>query len=199
IPVRQPDRENDEKFEHIRARAFRQLARRWPVSIASNIPSALKHRRVWLAAAAVLVLALFLRRTPEGTVSAASAGEGSQMDLVLTRHWQEMQDRIVDRAAVNLQDDFRSGLSDWRGRANWAREWKYDKAGFVRTGSLALYTPSMTLNNYTLEFLGQIERKGLGWVVRAEDCSSGSGWTAVVKILRPQFTDRSWIFGQTAD
>ncbi len=169
-PLPVVERLRDDEFDNVRAHVVRQLTRRWPVSIASRLPARFKGRRIWALAAAILLMAIILRKPPAETVAAASSNQtAAKVDQVLSRHWQEVQERIVQRAAVNLQDDFRAGLSDWRGKANWAREWKYDAAGFVRTGSLALFTPSMTLNNYSVEFLGQIERKALGWAVRAED------------------------------
>jgi hypothetical protein len=76
---------------------------------------------------------------------------------------------ILDRAAIALTDDFRTGLADWDGQGDWARSWSYDSAGFVRTGSLALYTPTLSLTDYRLEFLGQIESRSLSWVLRAKD------------------------------
>lgn len=76
---------------------------------------------------------------------------------------------ILNRAAIALTDDFRAGLADWEGQGDWARSWSYDSVGFVRTGSLALYSPTMSLTDYRLEFLGQIEKRSLSWVVRAKD------------------------------
>ncbi|MEZ5354301.1 MAG: hypothetical protein R2762_16815 [Bryobacteraceae bacterium] len=83
--------------------------------------------------------------------------------------WDSLEQKLVNRAAVALTDDFRSGLSSWTGSGNWARNWSYDAAGFVRTGPLALYTPSVHLADYRVEFLGQIERRSMGWVLRASD------------------------------
>ncbi len=74
-----------------------------------------------------------------------------------------------ERAAVAITDDFRNGLADWQGAGDWARSWSYDASGFVRTGALALMAPSRDLTDYRMEFLGQIERRGMGWVVRAAD------------------------------
>ncbi|MBL8211440.1 MAG: hypothetical protein JNK87_12040 [Bryobacterales bacterium] len=76
---------------------------------------------------------------------------------------------IMRRSAISFTDDFRTGLADWQGGDNWSTQWSYDAAGFVNTGPLALYTPSMSLSNYRMEFLGQIDRKSLGWVFRAKD------------------------------
>jgi hypothetical protein len=83
--------------------------------------------------------------------------------------WTNFQQTIMKRAAIALTDDFRSGLGDWTGKEGWGKSWSFDNTGFVRTGALALYSPSVTLNDYRFEFLGQIEKKALSWVVRAAD------------------------------
>lgn len=78
--------------------------------------------------------------------------------------------RISSRAAVELGEDFRAGLGEWKGaREDWAENWSYDQAGFVRPGNLAIFTPTAGLKDYTFEFLGQIESRALSWVYRAKD------------------------------
>jgi hypothetical protein len=158
----------DSRFEKFRNHAHRRIRFAWIDSAASLA----RNPRLWIGLAAALLLALLLRPSHDTTVAAAAtatAHSPAAADQVLSRQWREMQQRILHRAAVNLQDDFRSGLSDWRGRPNWSRDWRYDPAGFVRTGSLAFFTPSMSMEDYSVEFLGQIERKALSWVVRAQD------------------------------
>jgi len=104
---------------------------------------------------------------PENTAgpdqSAGQETDGAAGPLGGVRAW------LSRRAAISLTDDFRQGLSDWEGAEGWARSWAYDAAGFVRTGQLAVLTPSMGLVNYRMEFVAQIERRSLGWVVRARD------------------------------
>lgn len=74
---------------------------------------------------------------------------------------------IKDRAAITLDDDFRGGLKEWRSAGNTSTAWSFDRAGFVRPAQLALYEPSINLSDYEVQFLGTIEKKALGWVVRA--------------------------------
>jgi hypothetical protein len=76
---------------------------------------------------------------------------------------------LRERSAIVLEDDFSSGLSSWGGGSGWAREWRYDPAGFIQPGKLALLRASAPLSDYRLEFVGQIEKKSLGWVFRASD------------------------------
>ena len=80
-----------------------------------------------------------------------------------------LQLAVRSRAAVDYLDDFRSGLAAWTGQGDWARTWKYNQAQFVEPGQLALYSPTLPLADYSLEFLGQIGRRSLNWAFRAKD------------------------------
>jgi hypothetical protein len=121
----------------------------------------------WGGVAAMAVLfGLFLIPRPQATgnvEAAATAAPTAREGL------SSFQRTLLSRAAIALTDDFRAGLADWEGDGDWARSWSYDAAGFVRTGALSLYTPSLGLTDYRLEFLGQIERGGMSWAVRASD------------------------------
>ena len=81
----------------------------------------------------------------------------------------DLRQKISRRAAIELSDDFRSGLSAWEGNPGWSDGWSYDQAGFVRPGPLALLRPSVGLQDYTFEFLGKIDQRALSWVYRAKD------------------------------
>jgi hypothetical protein len=83
--------------------------------------------------------------------------------------WSNLRNAIRSRAVMKVEDDFRSGLNRWVGPAGWAKDWSYDQAGFVRPGKLGFLEESMSLVDYRLEFMGQIERKSLGWTFRAQD------------------------------
>ena len=77
--------------------------------------------------------------------------------------------RLRERAAIDIQDDFRSGLSQWTGPPGWANSWTYDATGFARPGRLALLAGSAPLSDYRLEFLAEIDKKAVAWVFRAVD------------------------------
>jgi hypothetical protein len=83
------------------------------------------------------------------------------------RTW--LRDTISNRATKVHDDNFHSGLNLWDGRKNWAQSWSYSQDGFMRTGQLALYRPTLGMENYKLEFFAQIESKSMGWVFRARD------------------------------
>ncbi len=55
--------------------------------------------------------------------------------------WTSVRQAVMDRAAVALDEDFRTGLDDWASRSDATAEWSFDGAGFVRPGPLALYRP----------------------------------------------------------
>jgi hypothetical protein len=115
------------------------------------------------AAAAVMTLIMSFGLTT--IVPSASGTPGTAESSA----WARLQKTIMDRAAIALTDDFRTGLASWEGKGDWAKSWSYDATGFVRTGDLALYVPTMDLQDYRVEFLAQIEKKALSWVVRAAD------------------------------
>jgi hypothetical protein len=83
--------------------------------------------------------------------------------------WLSGHRAVLDRAAVALNEDFRSGLDDWMSRGGARPSWTSDAAGFVHPAALALYRPSLGLVDYQMQFVGQIDKKGLSWVVRAAD------------------------------
>jgi hypothetical protein len=64
---------------------------------------------------------------------------------------------------MRLEENFDNGWGNWTaGTADWL----VDVAG-VRTGSLALYNPSMDQIDYELEFLARIDKRKVSWAVRA--------------------------------
>lgn len=141
----------------------------------SHAPSDLKWIAVVLPLLLVVVVYSFRAKTPnhppEGgemtataTAPAASAPQEGRLNA--------LQRIILRRAAVRLFDDFRGGLGSWEGREGWAKTWRYGDATFIEPGELALLTPSLSMTDYTLTFLGQIERRSLNWVFRASDLAN---------------------------
>jgi len=99
------------------------------------------------------------------TSTTPSLGIGQAFHTQLASFRQSM----AERAAVALDEDFRSGLDDWNSRSGDATGWSYDATGFIKPGPLALYAPSTNLTDYQVQFLGMISKKSLSWVVRASD------------------------------
>ncbi len=76
---------------------------------------------------------------------------------------------IANRAALRIGDGFRS-MENWDGEAQ-ARPagWTRHPDGYVKTGALALFHPSLKFTDFRLEFFGQIETKSIGWTVHASN------------------------------
>jgi hypothetical protein len=119
----------------------------------------------WATMALAVALAGFAALPGGGNKPAKAAAAA-------TGGWLEMPPFVSQRAAVFLRDEFRQGLADWQGEGSWSRGWTFDQAGFLQVGPAALYRPSVKLKNYEFEFLGQIQRKGMSWMVRARDLNN---------------------------
>jgi hypothetical protein len=127
--------------------------------------------------------AVLLWQSGGRSTSPVAATPKPGFNQVLQASWAGFRQNIASRAAIELQDDFRAGLSAWEGEGNWYKQWSFDKAGFVHTGPLALFQPSRAMTDYRLEFLGQIEQRSLGWVFRAKDFRNY--YAAQISIQKP--------------
>ncbi|MCS7041831.1 MAG: hypothetical protein NZR01_03480 [Bryobacteraceae bacterium] len=138
----------------------------------SHAPSDLKWIAVVLPLLLLVVVYSFRAKAPnhppEGREMAATATAPAPPGQQPGR-LNALQRIILQRAAIRLYDDFRGGLGSWEGRDGWAKTWRYGDATFIEPGDLALLTPSLSMADYTLTFLGQIERRSLNWVFRAKD------------------------------
>jgi len=74
---------------------------------------------------------------------------------------------------VTLHHDFRGGFGDWTTLAlhNTVDDPRiaFTLPDVSKLGSLRLWTKSVTLQNYQMEFEGQVEKRSLSWAVRASD------------------------------
>lgn len=148
--------------------------RRWRMPSLASLPSLRPDRR-WaiLMAPLVLLLAYYaLTNQEQKTVAEATPEPAAESAGLLDGPMGNIQQTILKRAAISLSDDFRSGLGEWAGNGDWSRHWAYDPAGFIKTGPLAIFTPSIPLTDYSMEFLGQIEKKSIGWVFRAQNLNN---------------------------
>jgi hypothetical protein len=142
--------------------------------------------------------AMFMGWTPSATlvsgmfailflVSAAAIFLSAPSELSSQRttsfRWDSLRNAIRGRASLKFEDDFRAGLDKWMGPSGWSRDWTYDQAGFLRPGTLGFLQKSMSLVDYRMEFMGQIERKSLGWAFRAKD--ENNYYVAKLNITRP--------------
>lgn len=82
----------------------------------------------------------------------------------------------TSHAPVTLTQDFSSGdISDFiGGRINGRRDWSQDLNG-LRFGKIRIWRKSTSLQDYDVDFLGQIEQKSMGWAYRATDVKNYYG------------------------
>jgi hypothetical protein len=132
-------------------------------------PRDLKLITVALPLFAALAVTGSFSKVPIKTVAPAPV---AQMQKVVNEQWKNLNQTISNRAAISYADDFRSGLDAWESHSNLTTSWSYDAVGFVRPGPLAVFKPTLDLVDYRFEFLGEIDQKAMGWVVRAEDLNN---------------------------
>lgn len=85
-----------------------------------------------------------------------------------TGPFDDIRKSIRNHAAVRLNDNFQGGMGDWNGSTSSSSDWSFNH-GFVQPGKLRLWKESLGMTDYQMEFVGQIERKGMGWAYRAKD------------------------------
>ena len=78
----------------------------------------------------------------------------------LSQGWRRAHQAVLDRAAVALHEDFRTGLDDWMNRGGARPSWNSDAAGFVHPSALALYRPSLGLSDYQTAICGDDRQEG---------------------------------------
>jgi hypothetical protein len=141
----------------------------WIRTAWKGAPRDLKLITVVLPLLAALAVTGSVPKVPIKTVAPAQV---AQVEKVVNEHWKNLNETISNRAAISYADDFRSGLDAWESRSNLTTSWSYDAVGFVRPGPLAVFKPTLDLVDYRFEFLGEIDQKAMGWVVRAEDLNN---------------------------
>jgi hypothetical protein len=99
----------------------------------------------------------------EGTVAAAIVGTPSAASGAVDVAPPQALPFAEPAPLVRIEEHFGGGWDDWVGGT---KDWRVDVAG-VRTGPLALFTPSQELIDYEMEFLARIDTRSLNWVVRA--------------------------------
>ena len=156
------EEENPEEFGEPRFQSMAHEAARswqWLMEAWHKAPSELRLVTV------LLPILLALAVSPSLPKMRITAGNG--VERLLTDHWTTFNKSVSDRAAIAYTDDFRAGLDGWESRSNLTTSWSYDATGFVRPGPLAVFRPTVDLTDYRLEFLAEIDQKGMGCAFRA--------------------------------
>jgi hypothetical protein len=150
---------------------FRSLSRALALTVARHGP----------AIPPLLPLAVVATLQGPSRVALGVRGKGSaktlelapaSRDLVLARFQPELRGLLTDPipgSRVSLvEEHFERDLVMWSGDTG---SWKVDIAG-VRPGAPALFTPSLALADYRLEFLARVERGSLACLFRVNgtDC-----------------------------
>lgn len=124
---------------------------------------------IMVALPMILLIALYSFLPPRTKNSVDTASGTRQQPTVLSQRLEAIRTAIMERAAIKLADDFRSGLGAWQGTGGWAQTWTYNSSNYAVPGQLAFYQPSLGLRDYVFSFLGQVDRRSINWVVRARD------------------------------
>jgi hypothetical protein len=126
----------------------------------------------FLTVAGLLVAALMLPGPTTSYPPAVSLDAGVKPGI-LARASDAISEVVRSSAPVTLHHDFTSGLGDW---ATLALHNTVDdprntltSPDMPKVGSLRLWTKSVALQNYEMEFQGQVEKRSLSWAVRASD------------------------------
>lgn len=133
----------------------------------------------FLAVGGLLLAALLL--TQQGNSSTTTYPPGISLDASTPRGFLEragtaIGEAVRSSAPVTLHHDFHSGATDWATMALHStvddpRNWLTSASApdIVKPGTLRLWTRSLPLVNYQMEFEGQIEKHSLNWAFRASD------------------------------
>jgi hypothetical protein len=101
---------------------------------------------------------------------------------------EDLRRMLRNHAAVRLNDDFHGGLKSWavandhQSPATRGPDWSYNH-GFVQPGKLRIWKDSVKMTDYQLEFVSQIEKKGIGWAFRASDAKNF--YASKLQVVKP--------------
>ena len=156
--------------EFMRGHGLEKLEPVW-AHAAGFLQHAPRDLKLLLFAIPALIALVFHPGLPRVAFAAPQSAGGfpSQFKKVLSEQFVGVRQTLENRAAIALDEDFRSGLDNWASPGGSTTEWSFDQSGFVQPGPLALYRPSVMLADYQLQFMGLIDKKAMSWVVRAAD------------------------------
>ena len=98
---------------------------------------------------------------------------------------------VRSQAPITLHDDFGKGLADWTTVVMRNVPKVDDPKGFalpsgpnvVHPGYLRIWNRSVALQNYQMEFKGELEKKSLSWAFRASDAKNY--YATKIMIMKP--------------
>jgi hypothetical protein len=126
----------------------------------------------FLTVAGLLVTALMLPGPTTSYPPAVSLDPGVKPGI-LQRARDTVSEVIRSSAPVTLHQDLHGGFGDWDTLALHSTvddpRNPFTAPDLPKLGSLRLWPKSLNLQNYQMEFLGQVEKRSLSWAVRASD------------------------------
>jgi hypothetical protein len=131
----------------------------------------------FLTVGALLVAALMLPG-PSGSGPIVPSLDPGVKRGPLERAGDAVSNLVRAQAPITLHDDFSKGLKDWTTVAMRNIPRVDDPKGLgasadiVRPGSLRIWNRSTALQNYQMEFMGELEKKSLSWAFRASDAKN---------------------------
>jgi hypothetical protein len=149
----------------------------------------------FLALAALLVAMVMLPMSNKSGSGASAFPSGSPDQGIrqglIAQVGNSLSELIRSSAPVTLHHDFRSGLAEWTtaalqvgSKVDDPHDWKIPNApSVVPPGSLRLWNRSVALQNYQMEFEGQIEKRSLSWAFRASNAANY--YAAKIVITKP--------------
>jgi hypothetical protein len=140
-----------------------------PAGYWQRIPANTKRMMMVLPAIAMLLALIVNLGEDRVQIASSRPGAVTVPQSAFANTWTSFRRELAERARVNVSDDFSSGLDDWKFSDGKNHGWNVAQSGGASIGELALYRPSLGLADYRLEFTGQIDKKGLGFAVRAAD------------------------------
>jgi hypothetical protein len=181
-----------EKFEDPAAQ--QKAPRKESVVEIRNMPSGKRSPALWMAVgriAAMFIMGVTLwfatanflgerRMAREMSSGAAlsvaantnSGDNGAPVAHKATGPMARVRQAIADRAALRIAENFRD-MENFDGADKTRPEgWNRHRDGYMNTGALALFRPTLKFSDYRMEFFGQIESKSMGWTVRSTDVNN---------------------------
>lgn len=147
----------------------------------------------FLALGVLLVAMLMLpgNSAPRGSAFPTGSADPGTRQGLLERAASSVGELVRDSAPVTLHQDFRTGLGDWTiaslktsTHVDDPHDWKIPTAPtLIAPGSLRIWDRSTHLQNYQMEFQGQIEKRSLSWAFRASNAANY--YAAKIVITKP--------------
>lgn len=130
----------------------------------------------FLTVGGLLIAALLLPGPGPGAAFPQVSLDPSIKRSLPSRMWDSVGDVVRSQAPVSMHHEFRSGLSNWAtvSSRGFTLDDSWDWMSSARTSlsrpvTLRLWERSASLQNYQMEFQGQMEGRSLNWAFRAAD------------------------------